>query len=343
MSVRPAPPRATVTRHAAPLERAVLTAAGAWRERAGLLVELVGPAGVVGRGEASPLPGFSPDTLEEAEAELRALAWPALDLRAPLAPQLRDALAAVRSPSARFAAETALLDLAGRQLGRSVAALLGREEPDRRVPLAALVDDAIEAATAVARGVRALKVKVGRDLERDLARLCTIRAAVGADVALRVDANRAFARDEAPAWLAALAALAPEYVEEPAPGFAGLSPSPVPLAADESLLDERRWPEIAAACRVVVLKPAALGGLFCALELAARAAEAGLDVVISHLFDGPVALAACAELALALPRPPRACGLAPHAGLAAWPPLEVPQVGSAWLAPARRAGLGIGP
>ncbi|HEX6239392.1 MAG TPA: O-succinylbenzoate synthase, partial [Polyangiales bacterium] len=41
--------------------------------------------------------------------------------------------------------------------------------------------------------------------------------------------------------------------------------------------------------------------------------------VVTHLFDGPIALAAASVLALALQSPRLAAGLAPHAGLAAWP------------------------
>jgi hypothetical protein len=81
---------------------------------------------------------------------------------------------------------------------------------------------------------------------------------------------------------------------------------------------------------VLVLKPAILGGLLRARELAVRAQQHGKDVVVTHLFDGPFAMAAGCELALSLPRPPLACGLAPHADLPAFAEglegLDVPQL-----------------
>jgi hypothetical protein len=67
-----------------------------------------------------------------------------------------------------------------------------------------------------------------------------------------------------------------------------------------------------------VIKPA-LHGLRMARALAVQAQGCGIDVVVTHLFDGPLGLRAAAALAFSLPQPPRACGLAPHPGLAAWP------------------------
>ncbi len=71
--------------------------------------------------------------------------------------------------------------------------------------------------------------------------------------------------------------------------------------------------------RVLVLKPMALGGFAACLELARIAAAAGGAVLVSHLFDGPVGLAAAAHLGFRLARagaalrpgaPPRARSLA---------------------------------
>jgi hypothetical protein len=75
------------------------------------------------------------------------------------------------------------------------------------------------------------------------------------------------------------------------------------------------------------------------MELARHARALSLGVVVSHSFDGPVALTAAAALALALPTP-MAQGLAPHPGLAAWPPIRLPIAHAAlhaWNTP----GLGL--
>jgi hypothetical protein len=77
-------------------------------------------------------------------------------------------------------------------------------------------------------------------------------------------------------------------------------------------------------CASLVLKPA-LHGFFGARDLGLRAIDRGKQVVVTHMFDGPVALAAACELALSLPAAPLACGLDLHGALDAYPPLAVPQ------------------
>jgi hypothetical protein len=71
------------------------------------------------------------------------------------------------------------------------------------------------------------------------------------------------------------------------------------------------------------------------------AARRRLPAVVTHLFDGPVALASCAELALSL-QGAAACALDPHVGLAAFPAFAIPQLDDASrVVPAAVAGLGI--
>jgi L-alanine-DL-glutamate epimerase-like enolase superfamily enzyme len=94
---------------------------------------------------------------------------------------------------------------------------------------------------------------------------------------------------------------------------------------------------------VLVLKPTVLGGLVACLALAREAAARGLAATVTHTFDGPVALAAAAELAAALPGGGPACGLDRHGGLDAWPPTSIPQLHPAHVASANRPGLGLAP
>ena len=48
---------------------------GRWKERGGLLLTLGDAEGGRGQGEASPLPGYSSDTLSGARHELAAIEW----------------------------------------------------------------------------------------------------------------------------------------------------------------------------------------------------------------------------------------------------------------------------
>jgi L-alanine-DL-glutamate epimerase-like enolase superfamily enzyme len=77
---------------------------------------------------------------------------------------------------------------------------------------------AAEAQQVCARhGFRTLKVKGGQGRETDLAALEQIRAAVGAQVDLYVDANGAYPREEAHGYVRAIAAAGASVAEDPSP------------------------------------------------------------------------------------------------------------------------------
>ncbi len=317
--------------------------------RAGLLVRVTDDGGGWGQGEASPLPGFSTDTLEMCFKQLSRIATDkiARDFTAPIETWLEQALAEseVTAPAARFALETALLDWRGRHSDASIAKLLGgKEAVARSVPLAALVADMASAQTAFARGIRTFKIKISPATWSGAMSLgAALRREYGKSVSLRFDANRTLALPDVAAQLRELAQLAPEFIEEPVGGdeLVSLAGAPVALAADESLAKPASWPQLARVCQVIVLKPALLGGLCACLKLARYATARGANVVVTHMFDGPIALAAAAELAVALPGRVLACGLEQHPGLAAWPAVHVPQVRSDHVASARLPGLGL--
>ena len=324
-------------------------AARGQRERQGLLVRVVGDDGGSGQGEASPLPGYSPDTVDDCAQQLTAVDVARLPL--PDGGTMTDwwaqVLAAVDlpAPAARFALETAVLDWWGRRHGISLARLLGGSAAEtRRVPLAALASDIPAARAAYRRGVRTFKLKISAvTFEDDLRFAQAMRDEFSTAIRLRFDANRTLPPASAREYLHALARFDPEFVEEPVPlhDFERLTRSPVPLAADESLSQPSAWPRLAAVCRVVVLKPTLLGGLTACLTRARDAAALGLGVTVTHTFDGPVALAAASELAAALPGSPLACGLDRHAGLATWPAAAIAQLGPAHVSSAARPGLGL--
>jgi L-alanine-DL-glutamate epimerase-like enolase superfamily enzyme len=79
------------------------------------------------------------------------------------------------------------------------------------------------------------------------------------------------------------------------------------------------------------------------LGLAELARGLGLGVVVSHTFEGPVAWAAAACLALAVESPGLAAGLDRHAGLNAWPEVTPATIGQAEIVPASAPGLGLDP
>ncbi len=338
----------------------------AWTKRSGLVLRIRDRDGHTGVGEASPLLGYSPDTLEQCRAELAGLPWghrsnPRAMAQAPVTvPRARELTAALSSGAARFAAATALLDLIGQVSGHSLWRLLQPPGAQTKpvVPLNALVSDldardpaiAIDhIARARARGIDCIKAKVGRDFARELAALRAIRAEHGSDIAIRLDANRAWSAAQAARHLDQLRDIAPEYIEEPSADLAGLlalGDPPIPLALDESLADStpsntRHVEQMLERghIRAVVLKPMVLG-LFSSLDWALRARARGCIAVISHLLGGPIELAACTQLAIALGTE-HPCGLDRHPGLSAWPDIPIPWLEASHITAPDQPGLGI--
>jgi L-fuconate dehydratase len=71
------------------------------------------------------------------------------------------------------------------------------------------------ARSAYAEGWRAMKMKVGGDIDDDVRRARIIRAEIGTDALLMMDANQVWGVDEAIANLARLAEARPYWIEEP--------------------------------------------------------------------------------------------------------------------------------
>jgi L-alanine-DL-glutamate epimerase-like enolase superfamily enzyme len=104
------------------------------------------------------------------------------------------------------AVDQALWDMKARRLGVPLVDLLGAAHEDVPVYGSGGFCSYTDARLAeqlggwAARGIPRVKMKIGRDPERDPARLDAARAAVGHDVELFVDANGAFTAKTALAW-----------------------------------------------------------------------------------------------------------------------------------------------
>ena len=313
---------------------------GTARVRQAVRIALCDEEGTCGWGEALPLPGYSRDDAEIAFAVLNEwvdVCWD-VPTQAHGITQIAAALAPfdstlVRSPSAGFALECALLDLLSRRASQSAAAWLAQGRTLQPVAVSVLLPDdeagAITAAgDAARRGHTVLKLKVARadrSAAQELALLAAVRAAADAaapgKVKLRLDANGAMDPATLQQRLAEWAAFGVELVEEPLAGDALLSlpPLPLPWAADESLQEPQRAAALLAlppgrGPAAWVLKPAMLG-LVRAMSLAQAAASRGLGVIVTHSLDGDLGHAAACALAQAMPSAPWPCGLAAHPGL----------------------------
>ena len=320
MSLPPTAPlrvdRLSVKVYRAPVEQPVRTAFGAMTDRPAVIVRAES-GGVVGYGEVwcnFPTCGaehrarmlesvFQPWVIDK-EWSSPAQAFAELGARSH-----RLALQAGEpGPIAQVIAgiDTALWDLAARQAGVPLWRLLGGDRD--RVPAYAsgINPDRAEAQAQEARaaGFRAFKLKIGFGRELDLANLAALRARLGPDAPIAVDANQAWGLEAAIAMSEALARHAPLWLEEPLAADSRLEDwqrlaeaSPIPLAAGENFRGDAAFDAAIASGALRFIQPdlAKWGGITACLPLARRINAAGL-CYCPHFLGGGIGLLASAHL-----------------------------------------------
>ncbi len=295
-----------------------VTARGQLDERRLLLVRITDESGATGLGEAAPLALRGGPDLEQIAGELRERCWPLLEGVELEPDRFSRALEACRARGASLQAlsalDVALHDLAGKLAGEPVWKLLGaaKAEPvlcNATLPAAnpsALAQMALRWAD---RGFETFKLKVG--VPGDVSQVGRVRAVLGDEAKLRVDANATWRASVAVERLRAMSEHEIELAEQPAPDLADLAEvrrsTGLLIAADESVVeasDARRAAELDA-CDMATVKLAKSGGILAACAIARE-----LPVYLSSALDGPVGIAAAAHVAQAIGAGGLAQGLA---------------------------------
>ncbi len=279
-----------------------------------VFVALRDEAGHQGYGAGSPTPDIVGDDLESTRRALEERVRPALagadatDLDAAVN---RVTAAAAGFPAACAAADIALHDLHARRRGVPLVKMLG----GARRRLVTSVTIGIEGTEAMVqraraltrRGFRAIKVKIGEDPEADIARIGAIRAAVGASIRIRVDANEGYAPDHAARVAHACAGLDIELIEQPVSStdLAGLrlvgSVARCPVVIDEGvrMATDLAPFVMARAARGANIKLMKCGGILEARRIDAALTQAGWSALVGCMDESCVAIAAAAHFAAA--------------------------------------------
>ncbi len=286
-----------VVPYALPFREPYVTARGRLDQREMVLLRLRSEDGLTGLGEAVPLSLRGGATLAQVVGELELLGELSELDEAGLMGGIGNL-----SPPSRCAALTALMDLRGRR-----AAAEGHSSPAGGEPVrcnatlvagepAAVAEDALRWA---AEGFTAFKLKLG--VGDDVEQVGTVREAVGPGARIRVDANAAWDVTTAVRVLSELEELDVELAEQPVATLEELAEvgaaTSIPLAGDESIesrADAERAASLAA-CSLAGVKLSKVGGP----EEAIAIAEV-LPTYISSALDGPVGIAAAAQVAQTL-------------------------------------------
>jgi muconate/chloromuconate cycloisomerase len=253
--------------------------------------------GITGIGETEPLRGFQgcAESQSTIVHMIRERFAPLLLGRDPFDTEriVRDLENAVwGNPYAKAGVINALYDLMAKTLKMPLCQLLGGRYREK-IPVVWTIgikdskEMAQEALGALERGYRLLKLKIGAAApEVDVQNVAAIRAAVGPDIGLRVDANGALGFSQALKLLRMLAPFDLELVEQPLPigdldGMARLiEVSGVPIMPDESLHSPESALELVArkAASIFGMKLAKHGGIYHAQKIAAIAQAAHLPI-----------------------------------------------------------------
>ncbi len=300
------------------LQRPLASAYGTVTERVILSVSLLDADGGYGHGEAAPLEQYDGVSVEQVERALESYRPVLARAESMSGAGVLDACRRVMDlPAALAAIDLALWDRAGHREGKPVAALL-TDRPATDVTVNATLSaldragGAEQAARAVRDGFTCLKVKVGTG--DDAGRVAAVRAAAGAEVALRLDANGAWSVEQAVSAIDALSPAGLELVEEPTHGLEGVREVrervTVRVAIDETAAEHGALG--AGVADAVCLKISRCGGISGLLAAAALVRASGAEVYLASTLDGPLGVAAAVHVAAALasrgPVPP--CGLA---------------------------------
>ena len=281
-----------------------------------VIVELHTDTGAVGYGEAPPTGVITGDTTGAILGAIQDHIAPALlgrdlDEFEDLTAAVQKAL--VHNTSAKAAVDMALWDLLGQKYSAPVYRMLGGARKNIVTDITISVNPpeemARDARTAVQRGYDCLKVKVGKEPEKDIARLSAIRAAVPKETLIRIDANQGWTPKEAVRILNGMQerGLDIEFVEQPvkAHDFDGLKyvteRSYVPVLADESVFSPQDALTIMqmGAADLVNIKLMKCGGLYPAEKINAIAEANHVQCMVGCMLETKVAIAAGVSLVAA--------------------------------------------
>lgn len=278
-----------VVPYALPFKQPYVTARGRLTRREMVLLRVRDEDGLEGLGEAVPLSLRGGVGIEAVVRELDGVARELEELGT-----ATDAATESLSLPARCALSTALLDLEEKQRGtRAEHAPVRCNATLVSGPPAEVAADAVRWAEA---GFGTFKLKLGAG--EDVAQVEAVRAALGPEAKLRLDANASWSPAEAARVLAAVEPLGIELVEQPVATIAaaaGLARrTPIPLAGDESIVTVADAEESVREHGFAVsgVKLSKVGGIE-AGEAIARV----MRTYVASALDGPVGIAIGRRLA----------------------------------------------
>lgn len=268
--------------------------------------------GLIVASEASPLEGYSYETLKKAHHDLKRFKDVFLNKSIPTVKEelfvfLNNYLDG-SCASVRFAYESAFLELAAQSASLKLLDYLGGVSQAKE-GVGLLQGSNVQIRDLVAQyvkqGCRIFKLKVGdRNIPLDVIKVRDVKAAMGAQGLLRLDANRSWKLSEAVLFSQMIDLNQIQFIEEPLidpsqiPAF--VDQTNFPVAIDETLLTSRCdvtapgrcMPTLANhdAVKFYIVKPSLLGGVIVSLQWITQAKRLSKQCVISSMFETEIGM-----------------------------------------------------
>jgi L-Ala-D/L-Glu epimerase len=271
-------------------------------------------AGVYGVGECSAFPmitGETQATCFEMAKDFAAI-WKGKDAR-----QIEERMNELHAATAfnttiKSAFDMALYDLAAKAANQPLYQFLGGSktkqlETDITVGIGTPQIMAGQAVAFKQKGFRIIKIKLGKQPTEDIERVKQIRAAVGSDLLLRIDANQGWDYNGAVYALQNLAQYDIQFCEQPMrhwndyqlPALRKISP--VKIMADESVFDHHDAERLIAAnaCDYINIKFSKSGGILEAIKINKACEQNNIPCMMGGMLESRIGLSAFAHFALA--------------------------------------------
>jgi len=252
-------------------------------EREGLILQLQDKNGRCSFGEIAPLPGFSNETLAQASAQIITL--------------LKQGITALNQhsellyPSVQFALDNALQQtpLTAKMSNRDIIPLLQGDN-----------SQIISAYLSLNKPLL-IKLKVARQSVQQDILLFTQLTCLNPLLAIRLDANQAWTRDQASQFFSRVNTRQLDYIEEPTPSLSDnlhlAQRYRIGLALDETLQRPDFCYQKSKQIKALILKPMLIGSLSRVQHFINIAREQQLLVSISSSFESVIGLLQLACLA----------------------------------------------
>jgi L-Ala-D/L-Glu epimerase len=269
--------------------------------------------GQIGMGECSAFPmlvGETQSTCYAIGADLARILKGKDPLDIPARMQELHAHIAFNS-TIKSAFDMALHDLAAKAQNMPLYRYLGGQRKEIETDLTIGIkspEKMVEKALAyIQRGVKTLKIKVGKNGTEDVTRIRLIRQAVGPNIALRIDANQGWDFATAIKTLQAMAPFDIQFCEQPIHhDYDNLLPalrkqSPIKIMADESVFNHHHAIRLLESQSIdsINVKLAKSGGILEALKIADTAKRYGTPCMLGGMLESRLALTAKVHLAMA--------------------------------------------